>query len=341
MTIAGAPLVSVIVSVYKAQKFIIKKIDDLLRQSIIDQTEIIIIDSGSPENEKEIISLYSRLYPQIKYTRTEERETLYAAWNRAIRTAKGQFITNSNADDLLRKDALEILSGYLLRNPGTGMVYADQILTSEPNKSVDELTDKKLIRFPDFNYVYMLERCIIGSQPMWRADIHFDQNIWFDESFEVSGDHEFELRVAGVYQITHISETLGTFYKAADKSNKETENLARTAAEVNRITNSFTDHYLSRLSVPGMQNLLNAYIRYLRTPALLYIAAELSVRYLTPNIYKKYLFHSVEFTYWFTCKILLSYKREKEVIKYCKKYLRYKKSEKIELLLKGLYNEQR
>ncbi|MBK6913999.1 MAG: glycosyltransferase family 2 protein [Ignavibacteriales bacterium] len=35
---------------------------------------------------------------------------MYKAWNRAIRIAKGKYITNANTDDLLRRDALEILA---------------------------------------------------------------------------------------------------------------------------------------------------------------------------------------------------------------------------------------
>ncbi|WP_407931600.1 glycosyltransferase, partial [Ignavibacterium album] len=44
-------LVSVIVSTYNSERFIRGKIEDLLNQSIFDKIEIIIINSGSLENE--------------------------------------------------------------------------------------------------------------------------------------------------------------------------------------------------------------------------------------------------------------------------------------------------
>jgi len=333
---SATPLISVIVSTYKSERYIRKKLENLVGQSIVDKIEIIIIDSGSPEGEHLIIKEFLSVYPQIKYIRTEERETLYAAWNRGIRIASGKYITNSNTDDLLTKNALETLSAYLLNNPHVGLVYADQILTSIPNIEPEKLKGNRVIRFPEFDYIYMLERCIIGSQPMWRADVHFKDAIWFDESFEVSGDHEFELRVADKYPIAHLESVLGTFYKSPGKTNKETENFSRTAAEVARITLGFTDAFLDALSAEAAENLLKKYLIYLRTPILLYIFTELAVRYLTPNIYKYILFHSVEFTYWFVCKLLIKLKRVSEAAHYCDKYLRYKKSDKIDSLLLSL-----
>src|SRR3989304_3715745 len=105
-----SPLVSVIISTYNSEKFIERKILDLLQQSIVDRMEIIIVNSGSEQNEESIVLKYCKLYENVKYIKTDNRETIYKAWNRGIRTAKGKYITNANTDDLLRNDALEILS---------------------------------------------------------------------------------------------------------------------------------------------------------------------------------------------------------------------------------------
>ena len=82
----------------------------------------------------------------------------------------------------------------------------------------------KICRFPDFKRIYSFERCIIGSQPMWRADIHFKDDIWFDESLEVShSPRGLEWEFSQKYTIHHIKKVLGSFYKSAAKTNKEYE----------------------------------------------------------------------------------------------------------------------
>ena len=104
------PVVSAIVSVYNAEKYLKGCLEDLLSQSIAHRVEIIIVDSGSQENESSIAHRFQERYDNIQYIRTEKRETVYAAWNRGIKAARGKYITNANADDRQRSDAFEIMA---------------------------------------------------------------------------------------------------------------------------------------------------------------------------------------------------------------------------------------
>lgn len=110
--------VSVIVSTYKSAEFIWGCLEDLVTQTLYEkgELEIIIIDSASPENEGEIIQEFQENYPNIIYQRTRERETLYCAWNRAIKLARGSYLTNGNTDDRRCFNALEIMANYLDNN---------------------------------------------------------------------------------------------------------------------------------------------------------------------------------------------------------------------------------
>ena len=58
--------------------------EDLESQTLAEKLEIIIIDSGSEQNERAIVEELKEKYSNIKYIRTENRETIYAAWNRGI-----------------------------------------------------------------------------------------------------------------------------------------------------------------------------------------------------------------------------------------------------------------
>jgi glycosyltransferase involved in cell wall biosynthesis len=240
------PIVSAIVSTYNAELFIKKRIENLLQQSIADKIEIIIINSGSLQNEENIIQMFLQNHQNIKYIRTENRETIYKAWNRGISISTGTYITNANTDDILRNDALEIMTRVLDSDKTIGMVYADQFFSFLPNQDFKTLENKIKYRKPNFTLLHLLERCIIGSQPVWRSSIHFEEGIWFDESYEIAGDYEFELKVAFKYKIQHVDDFLGIYYKSPQKLNKEFQNFENTFKETYTIMDYFCRKFISQ-----------------------------------------------------------------------------------------------
>ena len=323
------PTVSAIVSTYNSEKFIRGRLDDLLEQTIMERMEIVIVNSGSLQNEDVIIKEYIHKYSNIKYIKTENRETIYQAWNRGIKISTGKFITSSNTDDRLKSDAFEILSNTLINEPELMMVYADQYLSYIPNQLFSKVNKNNLIKYPDYKYIYQLERCIIGSQPMWRASLHFKENIWFDEKYEVCGDHEFELRISGKYKIKHLSVSLGTFYKSPEKSNKEFQDPYRTRKEVIELTNLYLCKYVNDCSHEKLIEILYTFRKMISIPILIYELIKRIESILFPGIYPSHNFHSIEFIYYLNIIIYEKNGNIKKCLKLCEKFLRYKKSEKI------------
>jgi glycosyltransferase involved in cell wall biosynthesis len=121
-------LVSAIVSTYNAQDFLSGCLDDLEQQTIADRLEVIVVNSGSQQDEEAIVRRYQQKYHNIVYIKTEQREGIYSAWNRAVKVARGQFLTNANTDDRHRPDALEIMAKTLQANPDAALVYGDGVL---------------------------------------------------------------------------------------------------------------------------------------------------------------------------------------------------------------------
>ena len=89
-TNANAPLVSAIVSAYKSTRYLRGCLEDLENQTIADRLEIIVVDSNSPEDERSIIEEFQKRHSNVVYIRSEERETVYGAWNRGIKAARGK-----------------------------------------------------------------------------------------------------------------------------------------------------------------------------------------------------------------------------------------------------------
>lgn len=250
------PVISVIISTYNSEKFIAGRLDNLIDQSIFSDIEIIIVNSGSQQNEEEVIRKYLQEFANIKYIKTEIRETIYKAWNRGVKLATGEFITNGNTDDRLTNEALETLSDYLKNHPEVALVYANQYIVN----SADEYQNIKNItgRYirPEYSRLQLCYQYFAGSQSMWKSSLHFNENIWFDENYEVAGDYDFISKVALKYEIGHIDKYLGYYYISPNQSNKEFQNIQRTVNETIMIQLSYTQEYINSLKLIERRKLL-------------------------------------------------------------------------------------
>ena len=325
-------LISAIVSTYNSEKFIEGKIIDLLNQTIINDIEIIIINSGSQQNEDKIILKYLQKYSNIKYIKTEQRETIYKAWNRGIRISSGKFITNANTDDRLREDALEVLSAALLKNPDVGLVYGDQFITNIPNQTYKETikVDKnQLFKCPEYNYFHQLDRCLVFSQPMWRTQIHSIDNIWFEETYEVCGDYDFELKLSQKYKMLHIHESLGTFYLSPKNENKSHKNIWNVIDEREKISEPFILDFIKSKNDEELNKIFKKFQYFIKVPIPIFYLWKRICLFFKPSLINDKFFHSIEFIYFFTMLYLEKNNEIDKAIHINKRILKYSKSKRI------------
>jgi len=171
-----------------------------------------VVNSASEQNEEAIVKEFQNKYDNIVYVKTDNREGLYCAWNRAVKIASGEFLTNANTDDRHRKDAFEIMARELQANPQIALVYGDQIATDTMNPTFENHHAIEMAKRPEFSRERLLFGCCVGSQPMWRKSLHNELGD-FDETLKVGGDWDFWLRAAQKYSFRHIPEYLGLYYQ--------------------------------------------------------------------------------------------------------------------------------
>lgn len=207
------PRVTALVSTYKSAAFMKGCLDDLVSQTLFarGELEILVIDSGSPENEGDVVREMQQRFPGIRYVRTE-RETLYAAWNRGIKLARGQYLTSANTDDRHRNDAMEVLARHLDANPQTAVAYADSLVTRQPHETFAKNSAEHRLNWPVFSYAELQRRCIVGPQPLWRKSLHERWGL-FEDRFTVSGDYEFWLRIGRTERLELVPQILGLYYE--------------------------------------------------------------------------------------------------------------------------------
>ncbi|MDR3627619.1 MAG: glycosyltransferase [Ignavibacteriaceae bacterium] len=216
--------VSAIVSTYNSEKFIEGCLNDLVNQTLYAKggLEIVVINSGSNQNEEDIVKGYIKKYPDISYIKTE-RESIYQAWNRGIKAAKGVYVTNANTDDRHKPDALEKMLNVFESSPDTDVVYADIYNTTTPNDTWASPTPKTETNWIPFDSDLILFGCFLGPQPMWKKSLH-DRFGYFDESLKVVGDYEFWVRISHAARFYHINEKLG-LYLYSSKSAEHRDQL--------------------------------------------------------------------------------------------------------------------
>jgi glycosyltransferase involved in cell wall biosynthesis/Tfp pilus assembly protein PilF len=236
-------LVSAIVSVYNSGRFIRGLLEDLIAQSLYKKNllEIIVVDTASEHDEASVVRHYQQRYKNISYIRTEDRKTVYAAWNIGIKHSSGKYITNANTDDRHSPIALERLAMTLEAMPDVALVYADVYVTERPNEVFEDADPSKRYYWYDWDRQTLLDKgCFIGPQPMWRRSVHEEYG-YFDESLVVSGDAEFWLRISQTNKFYHIREPLGLYLKRPDSI--EHSNQQRRDYENLKIITAYREAY--------------------------------------------------------------------------------------------------
>ncbi|MCF8144165.1 MAG: glycosyltransferase [Deltaproteobacteria bacterium] len=240
-------IISAIVSTYNAERLIRGCLEDLEAQTIAHRLEIIVVDAASEENEQVIVKEFQGRYGNIRYYRSRTRETVYQAWNRAIRLACGKYITTANTDDRHRKDGLERLVKALEAHPEIPLAYGDCLVTETENERFEDCTPVGRLRMPDFTRNNLLTSCIVGPQPVWRRSLH-DEIGFFDEKYRCGADYDFWLRISEKYNLIHIRDYLGLYLANKDGVSMKGDRPRKEMAAIQ-------EAYLKRFStMPHLQS---------------------------------------------------------------------------------------
>lgn len=129
------PLVSIIVPVYKVEKYLIDCINSLISQTYVN-LEIILVDDGSPDKCPQICDEYACKDSRIKVIH-KTNGGLSSARNAGINSAIGDYIYFVDSDDALPEDSIQSLVEKLLDGEDIEIVIGQII--SIPNNEYYKL----------------------------------------------------------------------------------------------------------------------------------------------------------------------------------------------------------
>lgn len=105
------PLVSIVVPVYKVEKFLDRCVGSLVAQSY-ENIEIILVDDGSPDGSGAMCDAWAEKDSRIKVLHKENGGQATAR-NKAVEISRGDYIFFVDSDDYVSADAVEYLLGIM------------------------------------------------------------------------------------------------------------------------------------------------------------------------------------------------------------------------------------
>ena len=239
-----APVVSVVISTCKSERFIHACLENLARQTIFNRCEVIVMDSGLPENECAVVVEFQQKFPNIRYLHTP-RETLYGAWNRGLALARGRYWAGLNLEDSLRNDALEIMAAALDQHADCALAYADCVWTTKPNDMFPSANVVRTVKYPHYAPVETLFYRLTGCLQFFRTE-SLRRLGGFDASLRCAGDYEATLKLmAARMNAVHVPESLSLFYQNIGGL---TQASNRAAMEHDQVMN----HYRANLDISNI-----------------------------------------------------------------------------------------
>lgn len=134
---------SVIVPIYKVEKYLDRCITSVLNQSFRD-FELILVDDGSPDKCPEICDYYAKKDERIRVVH-KKNGGLVSARQAGIKLAKGEYVYNLDGDDALFPDTLK--NAYeTAKNTSADMISFSYTCykNGEPCEKIDEILPEGL-----------------------------------------------------------------------------------------------------------------------------------------------------------------------------------------------------
>lgn len=199
-------MISVIVPVYKAEKYLHRCVDSILAQSYTD-FELLLIDDGSPDRSGDICDEYVKKDSRVRVFH-KENGGVSSARNMGLDNAKGEWISFVDSDDWIEShyfasfmascDADWVLGGYV-ETLGNSTYIADELYQG-----------RDIIGFCNtYNGVHILRACWGG---LYKTSIIEDNQLRFSTKLRYAEDTVFNLNYLTYCKCVRTMNALGYIY---------------------------------------------------------------------------------------------------------------------------------
>jgi len=256
------PKVSVIIPTYNAGKFVREAVDSVLNQAYEDY-EIIVVDGGSVDNTRELLSSYGE---KIRFIRQTDRGVA-AARNVGILNSKGEYVAFLDADDQWLSQKLKLQVKYLDEHPAVGLVFSDAwcITGGEPLPSDFHFVKRtSQISKPFSGKVFdkLFVRNFIPCLSVLVRRTCLDKVGLFDTDLSLAEDYDLWLRVARITSVHYIDQPLAIYRKHVDSLSHNIESAEKEIESIILLKKKMIDFDPSLRAKLSHQTMETAYYHY-------------------------------------------------------------------------------
>jgi glycosyltransferase involved in cell wall biosynthesis len=238
------PKISVIMSCYNHDKFVIDAINSVLNQSFKD-FEFLIIDDNSTDKTYDIVNSFND--PRIKVFRNEKNFGMVFNTNSLIKKSTGEYIAIINSDDSWLPEKLQKQLDFLENNVDYGACFTLANIINEDNKIIknniqESLKYLEFDRFAFLNYFFFYNNPLCYPSVLMRKNI-FKKTGLFNPAFIILLDIDMWIRIclAG-FEIKMLNENLTNFRilkNCGNLSGKNNKTIIRNSLEFKEIYKSY------------------------------------------------------------------------------------------------------
>ncbi len=223
------PAVSLVSSVFKADRFLSHFLDNCAGLAGYREMEHWLVRPGSPGDEHAPLLAHARSWPGAVYLNLAQDPGLYATWNLACCLARGRYVSNANVDDRRHSQHTSQLCDVLHTESSVDVASSALRLTETSNLDWEHWKDEGFFFADGEDRQYGGANLIANQRgelrphniphcmPLWRRGLHGLHGFFNETQYGPSADWEFWLRcsVQGA-KFYHSVEPLGIYLKRAD-----------------------------------------------------------------------------------------------------------------------------
>lgn len=151
-------LISVIVPIYKVEKYLDRCVSSIVSQTY-SNLEIILVDDGSPDNCPLICDEWQKKDNRIKVFH-KKNGGLSDARNCGIDNSNGDYVVFVDSDDYIAKNMIEVLYTTLMEDK-TDIAICDYYISELDKNSPHKFSNKKfIVKDKKFDYLYNEYGCV-------------------------------------------------------------------------------------------------------------------------------------------------------------------------------------
>ena len=200
-------LISVIVPVYKVEKYINQCIDSIINQTYTN-LEIILVDDGSPDNCGNICDEYAKKDKRIKVIH-KENEGVSIARNIGLENSNGKYVTFIDSDDWVDEEYCKTLFESLKKQEADCAACGYNRVTGETVEKINSDNSEKLYNSKEYLIKILNPQTGLGFCHMKLYKKEILSGIEFEKNIVVGEDALFNIKISKkIKKAAFVSRTL-------------------------------------------------------------------------------------------------------------------------------------